>query len=250
MNKDHRHRPVPFKLLKPAILIMVLFVFLAGCSGEPSSDEAAPQTPLKAPHVRGTIVAMGDSLTAVPGVDETEAYPARLQKKLAADGHYFNVVNAGVSGETSSGALSRIDWVISSLKPKLIILETGANDGLRGIDPDVLRKNLNRIVTVIKSKDIAVILCGMKMLPNLGPVFTQAFADIYPEIAQKHAIPLIPFFLEGVAGDPQYNQTDRLHPTAEGYRRIVDHIYPHVLTAIENLPENSLSWGKRVNVLK
>ena len=250
MNKYPRHRPALFKRLKPVSLIIVLFVYLSGCGGEPSSNEAAPKTPLKAPSVEGTIVAMGDSLTAGLGVDETEAYPAQLQKKLAAGGHRFKVVNAGVSGETSSGALSRIDWVISALKPELIILETGANDGLRGIDPDVLRKNLDRIIAIIKANDIAVILCGMQMLPNLGPVFTRAFTDIYPEVAQKHAIPLIPFFLEGVAGNPQYNKPDGLHPTAEGYRRIVDHIYPHVLTAIENLPENSLSWGKRVNVLK
>ncbi|MDF1593794.1 MAG: arylesterase [Desulfobacterales bacterium] len=228
MNKSKR--------LMPAALVMVLLIALAGCGPEPSSDGAAPQTPVQTPSVRGTIVAMGDSLTDGLGVDETEAYPALLEKKLAAGGHPFTVVNAGVSGETSSGALARIDWVISSLKPDLIILETGANDGLRGIDPDVLRKNLDRIVSIIKSNDIAVILCGMKMLPNLGPVFTQAFTDIYPEIAQKHAIPLIPFFLEGVAGDPQYNQPDRLHPTAEGYRRIVDHIYPYVLDAVKNLP--------------
>jgi len=240
MNKYPLHRPALFKRLKPVSLIIVLFVYLSGCGGEPSSNEAASKTPLKAQPVEGTIVAMGDSLTAGLGVDETEAYPAQLQKKLAAGGHRFKVVNAGVSGETSSGALSRIDWVISALKPELIILETGANDGLRGIDPDVLRKNLDSIVAVIKANNIAVILCGMKMLPNLGPVFTRAFTDIYPQIAQKHAIPLIPFFLEGIAGDPQYNQPDRLHPTAEGYRRIVDHIYPHVLTAIENLSENSL----------
>jgi len=181
---------------------------------------------------------MGDSLTAGLGVAESEAYPALLQKKLADGGHHFTVVNAGVSGETSSGALARIDWVISALKPDLIILETGANDGLRGIDPGVLRKNLDRLISVIKSNNIAVILCGMKMLPNLGPVFTQAFTDIYPEIARKHTIPLIPFFLEGVAGDPQYNQPDRLHPTTEGYRRIVDYIYPTVLGAIQNIPAN------------
>jgi acyl-CoA thioesterase-1 len=227
-----------YKRLKPAARIMVLLVALVGCGAEPPSDRAAPQTPVKATSVRGTIVAMGDSLTAGLGVDEGEAYPALLQKKLAAGGHHFTVVNAGVSGETSSGALSRIDWVITSLKPDLIILETGANDGLRGIDPEVLRKNLDGIVSTIKSNNIAVILCGMKMLPNLGPVFTRAFTDIYPETARKHAIPLIPFFLDGVAGDPRYNQPDRLHPTAEGYRRIVDHIYPAVLTAVKNLPGN------------
>ena len=223
MNKSKR--------LMAAALVMVLLIALAGCGAESPSEGVAPQTP----SVRGTIVAMGDSLTAGLGVDESEAYPALLQKKLAAAGHYFTVVNAGVSGETSSGALSRIDWVISSLKPDLVILETGANDGLRGIDADVLRKNLDRIVSIIKSNNIPVILCGMKMLPNLGPVYTQAFSEIYPETARKHAIPLIPFFLEGVAGDPQYNQPDGLHPTAEGYRRIVDHIYPTVLAAVKTL---------------
>lgn len=227
MNKSKR--------LMAAALVMVLLIALAGCGAESPSEGVAPQTPVQTPSVRGTIVAMGDSLTAGLGVDESEAYPALLQKKLAAAGHYFTVVNAGVSGETSSGALSRIDWVISSLKPDLVILETGANDGLRGIDADVLRKNLDRIVSIIKSNNIPVILCGMKMLPNLGPVYTQAFSEIYPETARKHAIPLIPFFLEGVAGDPQYNQPDGLHPTAEGYRRIVDHIYPTVLAAVKTL---------------
>jgi len=239
MSKQPCQGPAPFKLLKPAAIVIVIWVVLVGCGGEPSSDAPAPQTPRKAPPIRGTIVAMGDSLTAGLGVDETEAYPALLQKKLSADGQHFKVVNAGISGETSSGALSRIDWVISALKPDLIILETGGNDGLRGIAPAVLRTNLDRIVSIIKSNGVAVILCGMQMLSNLGPEFTQAFAGIYPEIAQKHAIPLIPFFLEGVAGDPQYNQTDRLHPTAEGYRRVVDHIYPHVLAVVENLPAKS-----------
>ncbi|RJQ55661.1 MAG: arylesterase [Desulfobacteraceae bacterium] len=237
MNKHPLHRPAPFISFIAAILIVLEFVCLTGCGGESSSDEAASNTPVKTKPIRGTIVAMGDSLTAGLGVDETEAYPARLEKKLAAEGYDFKVVNAGVSGETSSGALSRIDWVISSLKPDLIILETGANDGLRGIEPDVLRKNLDRIVSAIKAEDIAVILCGMKMPANLGPVYTQAFIDIYPEIAQKHAILLIPFFLEGVAGDPRYNQPDRMHPTAEGYRRIVDHIYPYVLTIVKKRKE-------------
>jgi len=239
MNKASCHCTTPVKLLKAAALVVALWAVLAGCGGEPSSDEPAPRSPRKASPVRGTIVAMGDSLTAGLGVDESEAYPALLQRKLAGDGHPFKVVNAGVSGETSSGALSRIDWVISALKPDLIILETGGNDGLRGIPPDVLRTNLDRIVSIIKANNIAVILCGMQMLSNLGPDFRRAFAEIYPEIAQKHGIPLIPFFLEGVAGDPQYNQADRLHPTAEGYRRVVDHIYPHVLAVVENLPAQS-----------
>jgi acyl-CoA thioesterase-1 len=221
------------KAMCTTTLMMVFFLYLVGCSGESASNDDASKTAAVKQTTRKTIVAVGDSLTAGLGVDESEAYPARLQKKLADDGYDFNVVNAGVSGETSSGTLSRIEWVISNLKPDIIILETGANDGLRGIDPDILRKNLDRIVSVIKANNIEVILCGMKMLPNLGPEYSNAFTRIYPEIAQKHAIPLVPFFLEGVAGDPRFNQPDRLHPTSKGYRRIVDHIYPYVLNVVK-----------------
>jgi acyl-CoA thioesterase-1 len=214
-------------------LIMVFILHLIGCGGESASNDAATKTAAEKQSIRKTIVAVGDSLTAGLGVDESAAYPALLQRKLVGDGYHFNVVNAGVSGETSSGALSRIEWVISVLNPDIIILETGANDGLRGIDPDILEKNLDRIVSVIKANNIEVLLCGMKMLPNMGPEYSKAFTRVYPEIAQKHAIPLIPFFLEGVAGDPRFNQPDGLHPTAKGYRRIVDHIYPHVLKVIK-----------------
>jgi acyl-CoA thioesterase-1 len=235
-NQNHLKKRTynPAKIAMCAIILMVVFcLYLAGCSGDSASNDAVPKSAVPKQIVRKTIVAVGDSLTAGLGVDESEAYPTQLQRKLAGDGYYFNVVNAGVSGETSSGALSRIEWVISTLKPDIIILETGANDGLRGIDPDILRKNLDRIVSVVKANNIEVLLCGMKILPNMGPEYSKAFARIYPEIARKHAIPLIPFFLEGVGGDPRFNQPDRLHPTAEGYRRIVDHIYPYVLDVIK-----------------
>jgi len=221
------------KALFTTTFIMVFFLFLSGCSSESASNDAASKTATAKQTTRKTIVAVGDSLTAGLGVDESAAYPAQLQRKLAGDGYYFNVVNAGVSGETSSGTLTRIEWVISNLKPDIIILETGANDGLRGIDPDILIKNLDRIISIIKANNIEVLLCGMKMLPNMGPEYSKAFTRVYPEIAKKHEIPLIPFFLEGVAGDPRFNQPDRLHPTAKGYLRIVDHIYPYVLDMIK-----------------
>ena len=222
------------KIVMCAIILMVVFcLYLVGCSGESASNGAASKTSAAKQTTRKTIVAVGDSLTAGLGVDESEAYPAQLQRKLADDGYDFNIVNAGVSGETSSGALSRIEWIISTLKPDIIILETGANDGLRGINPNILRKNLDRIVSVIKANNIEVLLCGMKILPNMGPEYSKDFARVYPEIAKKHAIPLVPFFLEGVGGDPRFNQPDRLHPTAKGYRRIVDHIYPYVLDVIK-----------------
>jgi acyl-CoA thioesterase I len=221
------------KAARAIFFIAMLFLYLVGCSNESASNDAAAKTATTKQTTRRTIVAVGDSLTAGLGVDENLAYPALLQRKLAGDGYHFNVVNAGVSGETSSGALSRIQWVISSLNPDIIILETGANDGLRGIDTDILRNNLERILSIIHAHHIKVLLCGMKMLPNLGPEYTKAFARIYPEVARKYAVPLVPFFLEGVAGDPRFNQPDGLHPTAKGYRRIVDHIYPYVLDVIK-----------------
>ena len=121
---------------------------------------------------------------------------------------------------------------MTTLKPDIVILETGANDGLRGIDPDVVWQNLDSLVKTLKENGILVILAGMQMLPNLGPDYTKSFAAVYPDIAHKHAIVLIPFFLQGVGGNPALNQSDRIHPTAEGYALIVDNIYPYVVEGI------------------
>jgi acyl-CoA thioesterase-1 len=239
MNRSNQKQPDRNKrtvVKKAATVIFIVLVFLfqlIDCGTASASEDAPSKAAAAKKSARKTIVAVGDSLTAGLGVDESEAYPALLQRKLSQGGYRFKVVNAGVSGETSSGTLSRIKWVISFLKPDIIILETGANDGLRGIDPKVLRKNLDRIVSIIEASHIKVLLCGMKMLPNLGPEYVTAFSRIYPEIARKYEIPLVPFFLEGVAGDPRFNQPDGLHPTAKGYRRIVDHIYPFVLDVIK-----------------
>ncbi len=216
-------------------LAVFLFVLLSifACSNESPSAENRSESQGSDGVGPGTIVAVGDSLTAGYGVDETEAYPALLEKRLHLDGFYYKVINAGISGETSSGTLSRIEWVVRSLKPDIIILETGANDGLRGVDPAVLEKNLDEIITIVKSSGIKILLAGMKMPPNLGPVHTARFSNVYPKIADKHHIVLIPFFLESVAGKTRYNLPDRMHPNAEGYRRILDDIYPHVLVVIK-----------------
>ncbi len=213
------------------LLLMVALVLIGGCSDPPAAVTADAPPPLAA-HA-GTIVAVGDSLTAGLGVAEDQAYPAQLARRLAAGGHDYQVVNAGVSAETSSGTLARIDWVIDSLDPDIVILETGANDGLRGLDTGLLKSNLDALVTRLEENGIEVILAGMLMLPNLGPEYTQAFAETYPHVADKHDVLLIPFFLDGVAGKAGLNQPDRLHPTAEGYTRIVETIYPYVVRAIE-----------------
>jgi acyl-CoA thioesterase-1 len=215
-----------------ALVGVVVWAALFACSQEPSEPAiVAPQASRTA--YDGTIVAVGDSLTAGLGVAEAQAYPAQLSRRLQADGYHYRVVNAGVSGETSSGALSRIDWVVSSLQPDIVILETGANDGLRGLNPSLLEANLDRLLDTLTGQGIHVVLAGMRMLPNLGPDYTRAFDDIYPRIAAKHGVILVPFFLEGVAGQAALNQDDRLHPTADGYARIVETIYPYVITAIQ-----------------
>lgn len=209
------------------IVITCLLAFLTACEKE---NQAAPSSPRQS--FEGTIVAVGDSLTAGLGVNEEDAYPGLLEKKLQAAGVRWRVINAGISGETSSGVLSRISWLLK-LRPDIVILETGANDGLRGVDPRVTRRNIDQTVAILKQNKITVVLAGMRMVTNMGREFTSAFAALYPSLARKHSLILVPFFLEGVAGDPSLNQADGIHPTAEGYRIIAETVYPHVLAAID-----------------
>ena len=239
LNQNARFKPTskknnPFFTLqiKGAALLIGISMILSGCSQESPAEKAVVTTQTHSPAYAGTIVAVGDSLTAGLGVDEDLAYPAQLARRLRAGGYNYQVINAGVSGETSSGAISRIEWVISSLRPDIVILETGANDGLRGLDPNLLKTNLDRLVSALTARNIQVIMAGMLMLPNLGPEYTRAFSDIYPQIAQKYGVIFIPFFLDGVAGEAHLNQPDKLHPTADGYARIVETVYPYVVRAI------------------
>ena len=224
------------KILLSKMMVLILIGFglvLSGCSEEQTGEKIVAEAQSPAPSYAGTIVAVGDSLTAGLGVAEEQAYPAQLALRLKADGHNYRVINAGVSGETSSGARSRIEWVTESLDPDIVVLETGANDGLRGLNPELLKTNLDYLVGFLKARDIEVVLAGMQMLPNLGPEYTRAFSQIYPWVAEKHDIILIPFFLKGVAGSDSLNQPDKLHPTADGYTRIVETVYPFLLKAIE-----------------
>ncbi|MCK5515273.1 MAG: arylesterase [Desulfobulbaceae bacterium] len=178
------------------------------------------------------IVAVGDSLTAGYGLNEEESYPAVLGLKLKSNGYgHCQVINSGVSSETSSGALSRIDWVLG-MKPDIVILETGANDGLRGIDPDMVEKNIRDILLRLNDAEVITVLAGMKMVWNLGPVYVKRFNDIYPKLADEFETVFMPFFLEGVAMKREMTIGDGLHPNAEGYKVIVENIYPYVLEAV------------------
>jgi acyl-CoA thioesterase-1 len=215
------------------ILAWLWLAVLAGCSGEDPavSSQAPPPAPAEA-LVEGTIVAVGDSLTAGYGLSEDAAYPALLERRLRADGYRYTVVNAGISGETSTGAANRMEWIMT-LNPDIVILATGANDGLRGIDPALTRKNIDGIVADLRARGVVVVLAGMKMVKNMGREFTDAFEDIYPSVAEKHDVILIPFFLEGVAAEKALNQADGIHPTAEGYEKVTGVVYPYVVAAIE-----------------
>ncbi len=217
------------RIFTSIVLVLLLMTGVGGCDRR---QEEQPPRPEVVEKFSGTIVAMGDSLTAGLGVAEDQAYPARLAERLAARGLNYQVINAGISGETSSGALERTNWILS-FKPDIVILETGANDGLRGIEPQLIEKNLEKIVATFKQHNITVVLCGMEMVRNLGVDYTTSFAALYPKVAHRQGVIFMPFFLAGVAGEPTLNQSDGIHPTASGYQKIVDNLLPYVLEAID-----------------
>jgi acyl-CoA thioesterase I len=181
----------------------------------------------RAAHIP-VILAFGDSLTAGLGLPTTEAFPARLEARLKAMGIAARVINAGVSGDTTADGLQRLDWSLAD-KPDLVILELGANDMLRGIDPKLARTNLAAMIARIEKSGAKVLLCGMKAAPNWGAGYQQSFDQIYPELARRDRVALYPFFLDGVAMDPALTQPDGLHPTAKGVAIVVDHIAPYVV---------------------
>jgi len=173
------------------------------------------------------MVVLGDSLSAGLGLSASAAFPERLEKSLKTKGIVVDMINAGVSGDTSSGGRDRLDWSVPE-GTEAVILELGANDALRGIDPAVTRAALTDILTRLKARRIAVMLCGMVAPPNYGSDYSARFNAIYPELAKSFGVPLYPFFLEGVAADARLNQADGLHPTAEGVDVIVKNIMPTV----------------------
>lgn len=173
------------------------------------------------------ILALGDSLTAGYGLDQAEAFPVQLQAALRAGGLNATVINGGVSGDTSAGGRSRLEWLLVG-QIDGVIVELGANDGLRGLDPAQTRDNLDWILTTLKQRGIPVLLSGMYAPPNLGKDYGAEFNAIYPELAEKHSVKLDSFFLEGVAADPNLNQADGIHPNAEGVAVIVKRLTPKV----------------------
>ena len=176
---------------------------------------------------RPKIVALGDSLTSGRGVGEERAWPALVQKRLDDDGFEYTIVNAGVSGDTSSGALRRFERTLDG-DVRVLIVALGANDGLRGVPVERLQDNLARIIETARAGGITVLLCAMEALPIHGWEYSVAFHKVYPELANRYKVPLVPFFLMNVIGNPDLMQPDRAHPNAAGHRAIAEKIWPHL----------------------
>lgn len=182
------------------------------------------------------LVVFGDSLSAGLGLPAQDAFPAKLQKALQAKGIAVDMTNAGVSGDTSSGGRDRLDWSVPE-GTEGVVLELGANDAMRGIDPDLTRAALTDIVRRLKARKIAVMLCGMLAPPNFGADYGARFNSIYPDLAKQFDVPLYPFFLDGVAADAKLNQADGIHPTAEGVNIIVNNMLPTVEAFLRTIDE-------------
>jgi len=183
------------------------------------------------------IVVLGNSLTAGYGLKKTDAFPVKLEIALGSKGYFVRVINAGVSGDTTAGGKSRLAWALSD-NPQIVILELGANDGLRGLDPTETRTNLDTILIKLKERGVIVLLAGMLAPPNLGNEYVKEFNQIYPDLAKKHGISLYRFFLEGVANDPSLNQADGIHPNPLGVDEIVHRILPAVTALIDTIKKN------------
>ena len=177
--------------------------------------------------VERVIVAFGDSLTAGLGVTPEDSYPARLQAKLRAEGYAYRVVNAGSSGDTTAGGLRRVDWALKN-GPDIVIVALGANDALRGQDLASVRANLDAMVARFQKAGARVLVAGMEVPPNYGARYAADLRRLYVDVARQRKAAFMPFLLDGVAGNPRLNQPDGIHPTAEGYRVVVEHLWPHL----------------------
>ena len=217
---------------------------LAGCGGNATDTNASNQArPVPAQATddgsaaeRPKIVALGDSLTAGLGLLEQQAYPALLQTKLDADGYEFEVVNAGVSGDTTAGGLRRLDWALEG-DVRVLIVALGANDGLRGLTVAQMKKNLSEIIEQAREQNIVVILAGMEAPPNYGPEYTTAFRQAYQDVAREQRVLLIPFLLANVAGQSNLNQGDGIHPNTEGAAIMAETVWRVLRPVLDQMPD-------------
>ncbi|WP_425236387.1 arylesterase [Ulvibacterium sp.] len=218
-------------LLKLCYFFSLFLLLSCGGKSTQKTDDAATE-PVDSPTEEiskgdsKTIVFFGDSLTAGLGLDPQEAFPAVIQDTLNSLGMNYTVINSGLSGETTASGRNRLDWVLNQ-KADIFILELGANDGLRGIPLAETRTNLQAIIDVVRQKNpnTQIILAGMQIPPNMGQDYTSEFRKIFPDLAEKNTLPLIPFLLEGVAGNPELNQEDGIHPTVAGQKIVANNVW-------------------------
>ena len=246
--------PQPGRWLRIAVGILLLASGVGGCEPKDPALPSAETQPAR--HVASSqasnvsdrvvadpprIVAFGDSLTAGLGVSPDQSYPAQLQRRLREAGYSYEVINAGVSGDTTTGGLRRLAWVLKS-RPSMVILELGANDGLRGQPLSLMASNLTKIIDGLQEAGVEVVLAGMQIPPNYGLDYTTGFASLFEQLARDHSVTLIPFFLEGVAARKELNQADGIHPTAEGYQIVAQTVFDVIEPLIEK--ERPLSQPK------
>lgn len=215
-----------------------------GTDGEPAAAVSPPAPAAAATAAGPRVVFLGDSLTAGFGLDEAQAFPAVVGEALAAEGLAATVVNAGVSGDTSAGGLARLDWVLRQ-RPDVLVVELGPNDGLRGLPLAMTEDNLRRIIRRGREAGARVLLVGMQIPPNYGPEYAGGFRQLFPRLAEEEGVPLVPFLLAGVGGEPELNLPDGIHPNAEGHRRVAANVLPHLrpLVAAELAEEREAASG-------
>jgi len=219
-----------FIIRATAILSFISFALTFSACGVSTAEQQANKRVDKKPPVqvisdKPKIVAFGDSLTAGFGLQEKESYPYLLQERLKKDGYNYEVINAGISGETSLGGLERVDWVLEMDNIQILILELGANDLLRGLPVAKMKQNLAKIIEKAKAKNVQVLLCGMLAPPNMGAKYQRDYISAFPDLASEYKTAFLPFILENIALNPKLNQGDGIHPNAEGAKVMTETIY-------------------------
>lgn len=217
----------------------LLALAASGCGSGPDSREVLEEpvqirTEETETIARPLVMILGDSLTAGFGLSESEAYPALLAERLRTAGRPVRIVNAGISGDTTAGGLARVDWLLSQ-NPEVVVVELGGNDGLRGLSLEETEGNLDGIVRRCRQAGARVLLMGMKIPPSYGAEYSGDFAALFEELASTHGVALMPFLLEGVAGDPNLNQADGIHPNAAGHRLLAESVEPYLVGVLEGL---------------
>jgi acyl-CoA thioesterase-1 len=219
------------RLLGPSLACALAALAAVAACGRAPVEPAGAREPAAPAASRTKIVFLGDSLTAGYGLTASEAYPSLLQERLRSAGLAVDVVNAGVSGDTSAGGLRRLDWALDG-DVSVLVVALGGNDALRGLSTEDLRRNLAAIIERARQRNVTVILAGMEAPPNLGRAYTSAFRQVYRDLAAAYRVALIPFLLDGVAGRPALNQADFIHPNAAGAKQVADLVWPYIERAV------------------